>query len=161
MSETKPQTYANHARIDPLYHFFLAPVFLITLIASIVHLVRHPHLGSAWHVVLALAFLILLFKVRTYPLKVQDRVIRLEERLRLATLLPEPLRARIDELDIRQLIASALCLRSRDTGAGRTHFKRKARAETDQASHSELARRQFPRLNSARSGEDNPSASRR
>ena len=105
MSETKPQTYANHARLDPLYHFFLAPVFLITLIASIVHLVRHPHLGSAWHVVLALAFLILLFKVRTYPLKVQDRVIRLEERLRLATLLPEPLRARIDELDIRQLIA--------------------------------------------------------
>ena len=105
MSETKPQTYANHARIDPLYHFFLAPVFLITLIASIVHLVRHPHLGSAWHVVLALAFLILLFKARTYPLKVQDRVIRLEERLRLATLLPEPLRARIDELDIRQLIA--------------------------------------------------------
>ena len=105
MSETKPQTYANHARIDPLYHFFLAPVFLITLIASIVHLVRHPHLGSAWHVVLALALFLLLFKVRTYSLKVQDRVIRLEERLRLATLLPEPLRARIDELDIRQLIA--------------------------------------------------------
>lgn len=105
MSETKPQTYANHARLDPLYHFFLAPVFLITLIASIVHLVRHPHLGSAWHVVLALALFLLLFKVRTYSLKVQDRVIRLEERLRLATLLPEPLRARIDELDIRQLIA--------------------------------------------------------
>jgi hypothetical protein len=105
MSETKPQTYANHARLDPLYHFFLAPVFLITLIASIVHLVRHPHLGSAWHVVLALALFVLAFKVRTYSLKVQDRVIRLEERLRLAALLPEPLRSRIDELDIRQLIA--------------------------------------------------------
>jgi len=105
MSETKPQTYANHARLDPWYHFFLAPVFLITLIASIVHLVRHPHLGGVWLVVLAFALFVLVFKVRTYSLKVQDRVIRLEERLRLATLLPEPLRARIHELDIRQLIA--------------------------------------------------------
>lgn len=105
MSETKPQSYANHARLDPWYHFFLAPVFLITLIASIVHLVRHPHLGGVWHVVLAFAVFVLVFKVRTYSLKVQDRVIRLEERLRLATLLPEPLRARLPELDIRQLIA--------------------------------------------------------
>lgn len=105
MSETKPQTYANHARLDPWYHFFLAPVFLITLIASIVHLVRHPHLASAWEVVVAFAFFMLVFKVRTYSLKVQDRVIRLEERLRLATLLPEPLRARINDLELRQLIA--------------------------------------------------------
>ncbi|MHB1795571.1 MAG: DUF6526 family protein [Acidobacteriaceae bacterium] len=105
MSETKPQTYANHARFDPWFHFFLAPIALILVIASIVHLVRHPHLGSVWHVVLAFAVFILLFKLRTYSLKVQDRVIRLEERLRLAALLPEPLRSRINELDVRQLIA--------------------------------------------------------
>ncbi len=105
MSETKPQSYANHARLDPWYHFFLAPVFLITLVVSIVHLVRHPHLGGVWNVVLAFALFVLVFKVRTYSLKVQDRVIRLEERLRLATLLPEPLRARIDELTVPQLIA--------------------------------------------------------
>ena len=105
MSETKPQNFANHGRFDPWYHFFLAPVFLIMLIASIVHLVRHPHPRESVHVVVAFAFSFLLFKLRTYPFKVQDRVIRLEERLRLATLLPEPLRARIDELDIRQLIA--------------------------------------------------------
>jgi hypothetical protein len=105
MSQTKPQSYANHARFDPLYHFFLAPIALILVIASIVHLVRHPHLWGIVHVVLAFALFILLFKVRTYSLKVQDRVIRLEERLRLAALLPEPLRSRIHELDIRQLIA--------------------------------------------------------
>ncbi|MGA8289286.1 MAG: DUF6526 family protein [Acidobacteriaceae bacterium] len=105
MSETKPQTYANHARFDPLFHFILAPIALLLVIASIVHLVRHPHLLGLVHVVLAFALLILLFKVRTYSLRVQDRVIRLEERLRLAALLPEPLRSRINELDVRQLVA--------------------------------------------------------
>jgi hypothetical protein len=105
MSETKPQTYANHGRFDPWYHFFLAPISLIIFIASIVHLVRHPHPWGLMHVVLAFALVVLVVKLRTYSLKVQDRVIRLEERLRLATLLPEPLRSRINELDIRQLIA--------------------------------------------------------
>jgi hypothetical protein len=105
MSETKPQTYANHGRFDPWYHFFLAPISLIIFIASIVHLVRHPHPWGLMHVVLAFALVVLVVKLRTYSLKVQDRVIRLEERLRLATLLPEPLRSRINDLDIRQLIA--------------------------------------------------------
>lgn len=105
MLEKKPQTYANHARTDPWFHYFVGPVLIVTLILTIVHLVRHPHFGSAWLVVLAFALLVLSVKVRTYALKVQDRVIRLEERLRLATLLPEPLRGRIGELDLRQLIA--------------------------------------------------------
>jgi hypothetical protein len=105
MSETKLQTYANHGRFDPWYHFFLAPIALIIFIASIVHLVRHPHPWGLMHVVLAFALVVLVVKLRTYSLKVQDRVIRLEERLRLAMLLPEPLRYRINELDVRQLIA--------------------------------------------------------
>lgn len=105
MSEKKPQTYANHMRFDPLFHYFVGPVLIITLIATIVHAVRHPHLASIWGVVLALALLLLSVKARTFALKVQDRVIRLEERMRLATLLPEPLRARIGELSERQLIA--------------------------------------------------------
>ena len=105
MSQRKPQTYANHTRLDPLFHFFLIPVLLITLIATIVHLVRHPHLGSAWHVVFVLALLDMAFLCRTNALRAQDRLIRLEERMRLATLLGEPLRARIGELNERQLIA--------------------------------------------------------
>ena len=104
MPERKPQTYANHARIDPWFHFFVLPVLLITVIGTLVHLARHPHLFGVWHVVLAFALLVLAVKARMYALKAQDRVIRLEERLRLAALLPEPLRARIGELDARQLI---------------------------------------------------------
>jgi hypothetical protein len=105
MSEAKQQTYANHGRLDPWFHFFLAPITLIILIASIVHLVRHPHPWGAVHVAMAFALFMLVFKLRSYPLRVQDRLIRLEERLRLAVLLPEPLRSRINELDVPQLIA--------------------------------------------------------
>jgi hypothetical protein len=105
MAEKKPQTFANHTRLDPPFHFFVLPVFFIALIASIVHLVRHPGWHSAAMFVFVLAAAVAVGKSRGYALKVQDRVIRLEERLRLAMLLPEPLRPRIAELTEGQLIA--------------------------------------------------------
>jgi hypothetical protein len=104
MAEKVPQNLANHARFDPPFHFFVAPVFAITVIIAIVHLVQHPCFTSAWLVVLAIAAITALFKIRLYALKVQDRVIRLEERLRLAILVDKPLRARITELSESQLV---------------------------------------------------------
>ena len=88
-----------------LGRFFILPVFAITLIATLVHLVRRPGLHSAWLVVVIVAAIAVIFKLRLYPLKVQDRVIRLEERLRLATLLDASLRPRIAEFTESQLIA--------------------------------------------------------
>lgn len=105
MAEKKPQTFANHTRLDPLYHFFALPVFAICIIAAIIHFVMHPSLHSALLFVVSVAAAIAVVKLRTYPLKVQDRVIRLEERLRLISLLPEPLRSRIPELTEGQLVA--------------------------------------------------------
>src|SRR5271169_1106611 len=98
MADASPQNSSHHTRYDPLFHFFILPVFAITLLASIVHLVRRPGLHSAWLIVFMVAALLALFKIRLYPLKVQDRVIRLEERLRLMTLLDPTLRPRIGEL---------------------------------------------------------------
>jgi len=105
-----PQTYANHTRFDPAFHFFLVPVFSLGLVLSLVHFFYHfresdfrDNFHSFLLIVLAVALLTLVFKTRLYALRVQDRVIRLEERVRLAQLLPEPLRARIPELTIDQL----------------------------------------------------------
>jgi Family of unknown function (DUF6526) len=105
MPDGAPQNFSNHKRHDPLFHFFILPVFALTLLATIVHLVRRPGLHSAWLVVVIVATIVAIFKLRLYPLKVQDRVIRLEERLRLATLLDASLRPRIAEFTESQLIA--------------------------------------------------------
>ncbi len=105
MSEKKPQTFANHTRFDPLFHFFVLPVFLLLAVAALVHLFVRPGLHSGVLLVVALAAFTAVGKFRGYALKVQDRVIRLEEQLRLAGLLSEPLRSRIPELTEGQLIA--------------------------------------------------------
>jgi hypothetical protein len=111
VAENKLQTFANHTRFDPLFHFFLAPVFVLALVLTLIHFFYHlPHsdFRDNFHaillILLAVALLALVFKVRLYALKVQDRVIRLEERLRLGQLLSEPLRSRIPELTEDQLI---------------------------------------------------------
>lgn len=105
MAQQTAQTYANHRRVDPLFHLFLLPVAGINVLVAILNLIRNPGLGAGWFVVLALAGVIAVVKIRTYPLKAQDRVIRLEERLRMAQLLPEPLCRRTAELSEAQLIA--------------------------------------------------------
>lgn len=110
MAENRPQTYANHTRFDPLFHFFILPVFLLALLVALIHFFAHITHGSLFDhihafllILLFAALLAAAFKIRLYALKVQDRVIRLEERLRLAQLLSEPLRSRIPELTEQQL----------------------------------------------------------
>jgi Family of unknown function (DUF6526) len=105
MSEKKPQSYANHVRWDPLFHFFALPVFLLLAIAGLVHFIWRPGLHSGLMFVGAVALASAVFKIRAYAVKVQDRVILLEERLRLSTLCSEALRSRIPQLTEDQIIA--------------------------------------------------------
>jgi len=105
MPDQMPQTFANHTRFDPPYHFFVIPVLAITVLVTIWNLIQNASFYSAWMVVVALALVVLALKCRLYALKVQTRVIRLEERLRLVTLLPESLRAKIPQLTEGQLVA--------------------------------------------------------
>jgi hypothetical protein len=104
VSERRPQNLSNHARLDEWFHFFIIPILLLNFIFAIYSLVRHPGYVQGWIALVSFTLLAMAFKMRIYSLKVQSRLIRLEEHLRLASLLPEPLRTRIAELSEDQLI---------------------------------------------------------
>jgi hypothetical protein len=100
-----PQTYENHTRWHPPYHFFVAPVLLTNVVVAVVQLVRDPGLDRGWWLVVSVALLALAALVRVSPLKAQDRIIRLEESLRYYQLLPEELAQRAASLTTAQTVA--------------------------------------------------------
>jgi hypothetical protein len=103
MSEPMAQTYANHRRFDPWYHVVILGLLGAAFIAACVRTVRHPATGI-WDLILAIGVLLLCFRVRIYALKVQDRLIRLEETLRMKAILPEAWHVRIRELTPGQFV---------------------------------------------------------
>jgi Family of unknown function (DUF6526) len=100
------QNYSNHVRWVPTYHFFVLPVFAANLVSAIVRLIRW---GVTWnsliYLLTAAALLVFAVNARLFALAVQNRVIRMEERLRMARLLPEDLKPHIGEFTIAQLVA--------------------------------------------------------
>lgn len=104
MPETQTQDFKSHRRFDPWYHFFALPVIGVAFFVSLWHAIKAPSGWSIWQTIVAAALTVLALKVRTFSLKVQDRIIRLEERQRLTALLSEPLRSRIGSLTEGQLI---------------------------------------------------------
>ena len=104
MGEKAPQNFANHVRLDPPFHFFVLPVTALTVVAAIVHLVQRPSWFAGWLVIFAAGIAVVAVRARQYALRAQDRIIRLEERLRPGGLLAHPLRLRIGELREAQLI---------------------------------------------------------
>lgn len=103
MSQSE-QNFKNHARMDLIFHYALTFIFLLNLIFCVVNFFRAESWFNGWLIVVAIGLFLMLLKTRSYPLKAQDRIIRLEERLRLTQLLPETLRPRISELSESQLI---------------------------------------------------------
>jgi hypothetical protein len=99
------QSYKSHTRWLPAYHFFVIPVLALNVINELRRAYYYPSAGRAVSVVVALALLTLGFLARTMPLAAQDRLIRLEMRLRLHELLPPDLHARINEVTPHQLVA--------------------------------------------------------
>ena len=99
------QNFKNHAKFDPKFHFFLVPVALANVIVEIYAMIRRPTYSELWFLVLAMAFLVAVFTIRIYSLKVQDRVIRLEETLRLQRMLPAGMQSDIGKLRVGQFVA--------------------------------------------------------
>jgi uncharacterized protein DUF6526 len=105
MAETAPQSFENHTRVVPAYHMVLFGILVINLIWSVYQAIRDVSVASLVSALLAIGLLILFFHARIFALRVQDRVIRLEERLRMERLLPQDLQPRIREFTAAQLIA--------------------------------------------------------
>lgn len=100
------QSFANHGRIIFLYHRFAIGVFTINFAWSLYRLKQaHFSLDSIVSALVAAALIVLFFYARIFALTVQDRVIRLEERLRFERLLPGDLRPRIADFSLDQLVA--------------------------------------------------------
>ena len=103
----EPQSYKNHTRWFPPFHFFAAPVLVLNLIFAIALTIHHwqwHRVLFLWYIVVSLALIVLAISSRLMALKAQDRVICLEERLRFIALLPADLLARSKSLGEDQLI---------------------------------------------------------
>jgi len=100
------QNIANHTKYVPAFHFFAVPILITNFVWS---LFRLRTLGfsfaGVFGVLLAAALVVLVFLARLFALAVQDRVIRLEERLRYERVLPANLQSRSDELEIGQIVS--------------------------------------------------------
>ena len=105
MAEKTPQTYANHVRWVPMFHFVTLPLALINLFYSIYRVTQGVGAESIMALVVALVLMNAAFFSRLNALKAQDRVIRLEERMRMQAVLPDDLRPRINDVTTGQTVA--------------------------------------------------------
>ena len=106
MADEKSQSLQNHVRLVPAFHMFVLPVFGINLIRSLVSLVRNGFtFGTVFGVLMAVALALLALYARMFALTVQDRLIRLEMRMRLEELLPADLKSRVLEFTVAQLVS--------------------------------------------------------
>ena len=104
MAAPASQTFANHRRYDPPWHFVGAMIVLLGVIAAAVHAYRRGGCCNWWMVVYTVGIMLCVFRARAQTLTVQNRVIRLEMRLHLKDVLAPALAARIGELSVSQLV---------------------------------------------------------
>lgn len=105
MAEETPQTYANHARFVPLFHFVTLPLAMINLLYSVYRVFQAFHVESVMALIVAFVLTAVALFSRVNALKAQDRVIRFEERMRMQLLLPDDLKPRINDLTTGQCVA--------------------------------------------------------
>jgi hypothetical protein len=105
MSAEPAQSFKSHTRLVPLFHFVVLPILLLNVLSAAYRALTRPGWDTALATLVGVALVLLALLARTFAVRVQDRVIRLEMRLRLRELLPPDLVPRISELGTRQLVA--------------------------------------------------------
>lgn len=101
----KTQNYQNHVCWYPLQHFVITPILFLNLIWQIVRLSQEFSWERAENLLMAVAFVLMALAARAQALKVQNRVVRLEEKLRYKELLPPDLAEKASNLRTGQMIA--------------------------------------------------------
>ncbi len=99
------QNYKNHGRVVPVYHIGVFGILVVNLIYAGYLAVQNAGTASVIGLLLAVGLILMFFSVRVQILTVQDRVIRLEMRMRLRALLPAEVAARAEQLPVKQLVA--------------------------------------------------------
>ena len=99
------QNFANQRRWVPVYHYFASPIIYGYALYAIWLAISVPGLTETVHAVWALAVAVLTLSARAMSLRLQNRLIRLEMRLRMKEILPAALNERAKVLTIRQLVA--------------------------------------------------------
>jgi hypothetical protein len=136
MSETKPQSYADHGKLVLGYHGVLFVLLVLNLGYAGVRVFTAFSVASVIHALTAAALILLFWYTRVFATQNQDRIIRLEERLRLERLLPDDMKSRVGELTVPQLVGlrfasdgelPSLAQRALDEKLGRDQIKKEIR----------------------------------
>lgn len=99
------QSFKNHAKFVPIYHGVAMPILVVNLVWCAYRAITRPGWETALAALVGVALVIMVLFARVFALTVQDRIIRLEMRLRLRELLPPDLTSRIPEFTTGQLVA--------------------------------------------------------
>ena len=98
------QNFSNHTRFVPPFHYVALPILLVNFVSAVVGLFNGITFDASLHVLVAVALIIVALFARVFALKAQDRVIRLEMRLRMRELLPEDRQGRINDFTPSQMV---------------------------------------------------------
>ena len=105
MSEKKPQNYKNHAKFIPVFHYIALPLLLVNFFGALFRVTQEISFYTLNDVGLAISLIVVAVFTRLFALKAQDRVIRLEEQIRMQTFLPDALKAHVGRLTMGQIVA--------------------------------------------------------
>lgn len=105
MASESGQNFSNHAKFTPGYHFVTAPLGIIYFVWAVRRLIAMPGAETLFTLIGAMAIIGAIAYARTSPLVTQNRIIRLEEQLRLTRILPADLVARVNDIRPGHLIA--------------------------------------------------------
>ena len=105
MSEKKPQNYKNHAKFIPVFHYIALPLLLVNFFGALFRVTQEISFYTLNDVGLAISLIVVAVFTRLFALKAQDRVIRLEEQIRMQTFLPDALKVHVGRLTMGQIVA--------------------------------------------------------